>query len=283
MRQWRQSPIHFWHYMLQEEPHGQAKLLDYEDLEVPDIESQEITLWSGEKRLGLTTVKDVINDHLGPGTMLSLRGNPPPRKSLAAPESYHYELRRLKTGRTGSGSTRFGKHTRMGAARLYVDALVSPPRLQNLLEQAYNFLHPNTGQRSVPVEFHVKAQPQPHLSGLSLFTRGRVDLHPAVISRALPEGSFQVLKPKAHGQVEVLWVVATKHLQMRSAQLPRDPREVASVVEELAARKRKWVKELIVAGDLTSKGILTESGKINRRQKFGLKKQSLEAQGKAEE
>lgn len=269
--------------MLQDQPHGQAKLLDYEDLEVPDIESQEITLWSGKHRLGLVTVKDVISDHLGPGTMLSLRGGPPPKKSLAAPESYHYELRRLETGGPGGSSTRYSKHKRMGAARLYMDALVSPPRLQNLLEQAYNFLHPNTGQRFVPVEFHVKAHPQPHLSGLSLFTRGRVDLHPAVISRALPEGSFQVLKPKARDQVEALWVVAPKLLQMRSARLPRNPQEVASVVEELAARKRKWVKELVVAGDLTSKGILTEGGKMSRRQKFGLKQQSLDAQGKAEE
>lgn len=268
--------------MLQETPHGQSKFLNYEDLEVPDFESQEISLWSGREWLGSIPVKDVINDHLGPGTMLCLRSAPPPKERLAAPSSYNYELRRLKTTTTGpTKHKKPPKPRRPGAMRVYLDAFVNASHLQHALETAYRLLHPSSWPKHIPVEFHIKAHPQPQLSGLSLFTRGRVDLHPAVILRALPEGAFQALKPKVDGRVEALWVVAPSRLShLGGVQLPPIS-DVPSMLEKVVIKKKEWLRELIDAGNLTPNGkLLTKKEKFQR---FGLGKQSLEAQGKVEE
>lgn len=278
-RQWQRASINFWHCIRQEHPQDQAKFLNYEDLAVPDIESQEISLWSGNKHLGVIPVKEVINDHLSPGTILSLRGDPPAKRSLAAPERYDYEVRRLKTTTTTTTvSSRIGRPNAQRAHTLWLDAHVSPSRLKHILETAYKFLHPDTGAVDVPVEFHIKTHPLPDLTGLPLFTWGRVDLHPAVIMRALPEGAFQIVKPKVSVEGgEALWVVAPRGFKMGSVHLPDQPHEVASLVEKVVVKRREWLTELIEAGDMTPNGKMTEKGKLNPRQKFMFNKECVEA------
>lgn len=146
---------------------------------MPDIESQKRSLWSGNENehLGIIPVKEVINDHLSTGTMLSLRGDPPARKSLAAPERYDYEVRRLKTKTTTTTTativrSRTGRRKAQRAHTLWLDAHISPSRPKRLLETAYKFLHSDTGAVDVSVEFHIKTHPLPDLKGLSLFTWG---------------------------------------------------------------------------------------------------------------
>lgn len=242
-----------------------------------DIESQQISLWSGEEHLGLIPVKEVIDEHLSPGTMLSLRGDPPPKNSRAVPESYHYEVRRLKS------STASPKDPKRKARTLVMNAYDTPLRLKNQLEKAYRFLDPKSGA-VIPVEFQIKGRPLPGLTGLSLFTWGRLDLHPAMILRALPKGAFQVVKPKVELQGhQALWVVAPKYLQMGSVKLPGDPREVANVVERVVVEKREWLRELIDAGNLTPKGQMTVKGRFNPQQRFGLEEQFRKAQRRGQE
>ncbi|KAG6361053.1 hypothetical protein INS49_009273 [Diaporthe citri] len=281
-RQWRGASIHFWHTIRQEQPNGQANFLNYEDLAVSDIGSQQISLWSGEEHLGLIPVKEVINDYLSPGTMLGLRGDPPAKKSRAAPQSYDYEVRNLKT--TSTASSRRGRPKRPDAKKICLDVFTSLPRLKNLLETSYRFLDPKTGVRNFPVEFHIKAHPRKGLTGLSTFTWGRVDLHPAVILRALPEGALQVVKPKVDLQRgEALWVVVPKDLRIGSVKLPNDPHEAASIFERIVIRKKEWLKEQIDVGNMTPTGDKTTQGQYNPPQKFMLDKQILEARGKGQD
>lgn len=240
-----------------------------------DIESQQISLWSGEEHLGLVPVKEVIDKHLSPGTMLSLKGDPPPKKSRAAPETYDYEVRRLKP------STARPRTPKRKAYELFLNAHDTPLRLKNQLEKAYRFLDDGS-EPAVPVEFHITARPLPGLTGLSLFTWGRVDLHPAVILRALPEGAFQVVKPKVELQGDqALWVVAPKDLQIGSVKLPNDPHEAASVIQKVVIEKREWLKELMDAQYLTPKGAMTRKGQPPQR--FGLERQIRNAQRIAQE
>lgn len=289
-RQWHRGSINFWHVIQQEHPDGQAKFLNYEDLAVPDIESQKISLWSENKHLGVIPVREVINDHLSSGTMLSLRGEAPAKNSLAAPERYDYELRRLKTKTTTTAtaaatvSSRISRRRTQRAHTLWLDAHVSPSHLKHLLELAYKFLKPDTGAVDLPVEFHIKTHPLPDLTGLSLFTWGRVDLHPAVILRALPAVAFQVVKPKIDVKGgRALWVIAPKEFKMGSVQLPDQPQQVTSMVEKVVVKKREWMTELIEAGDMTPDGEMTEKGKLNPLQKFKLNEQCVEAQYRGQE
>lgn len=264
----RRASIHFWHSICHESPQGQTKLINYEDLEVPDIESQHISLWSGRRHLGLVPVKHVINEHLGPGTMLSLRGDPPDKKGRAvAPESYEYELRRIRPS-TSPGFKRGQLSVPLGAKSLWLDASIHPSRLNHLLDGIYRYLDPDSGAAGGPAEFpvecHIKARPRPGLTGLSLFTWGRLDLHPAVILRAMPRGSFQVLAPKVDfNEGHALWVIAPRDLRIGSAWLPERPHDVASVVERVFVRKKEWLKELIDSGDMTPNGELTAQGKLS--------------------
>lgn len=242
-----------------------------------DIESQQISLWSGEKHLGLIPVKEVIDEHLSPGTMLSLKGDPPPKTSRAAPETYDYEVRRLKP------STTSPRTPKRKAYELFLNAHDTPLRLKKQLEKAYRILD-HGSEAAFPVEFHIKVRPLPGLTGLSLFTWGRVDLHPAVILRALPEGAFQVVKPKVEPQGDqALWVVAPKDLQIGSVKLPDDPHEAASVIEKVVIEKREWLKELIDAQYLTPKGGMTREAQFKPRQRFGLERQIRNAQRIAQE
>lgn len=282
-RQWRRAPIHFWHYIRQEFPHGQAKFLKYEDLAVPDIESQEISLWSGKSHLGLVPVKEVINDYLGPGTMLCLKGEPPTKKSHAVPESYDYEVRRIKASSSPGFKRGQVKSAALGAKSLHMDAFTHPFRLGHLLDVLYRYLDTTSGAVEIPVEFHLTARPRPGLTGLSLFTWGRVDLHPAVLLRAMPEGTFQILGPKVDFEGgDALWVVAPKDLRIQSVALPKHPHEVASMLEKVVVKKREWLQELTDAGDLTPSGKLTAKGKLNPRRQFGLNKQCQIARGRGE-
>lgn len=269
--QCQRSPIHFWGIIRTRLPSGQTKLLDYEDIPVPDIGSQEISLWSKDEHLGMIPVKDVIKDHLGPGKMLSLRREPPPKNSPARLEACDYEVRPLqffnkkKIDRVQSKTDR--------AKTLYLDAYGSRSHCRNIIDSAYRFLHPETGELDIPVEFHIKAHPRPGLEGLeglSLFTQGRVDLHPSVILRALPEGSFQIVKPKIDRKgSKALWVVAPKGVQLAAAHLSGSPDEVASIIEKVVIRKKEFVRKLLDAGDLDPVGgQFTKQGQSKRRPLF---------------
>lgn len=210
---------------------------------MPGIDSQEISLWSGKEHLGLIPVKEVINDYLSPGTILSLRGDPPSKKHRTAPQSYDYEVRRLNTRST----TRSNRHPRdLKAKEIWLNAFSTPDRLKHIMEAAYGILHPQSRASVKPVEFHIRAYPREGLTGLSTFTWGRVDLHPAVILRALPEGAFQVVKPKIDRQgSDALWVVAPKDFKIKSMKLPDDPEEAASVVEKMIIEKKERLKRQI--------------------------------------
>lgn len=281
-RQWQRASIHFWSSIRQKSPNGLANFLNYEDLAVSDIGSQQISLWSGETHLGLIPVKEVINDYLSPGTMLGLRGDPPTKKSRAVPQSYDYEVRQLKTTSTVSSRRRPLKIPQV--KRIYLDGFASLPRLKNVLEAAHRFLDPNSGVADIPVEFHIKAHPLPGLTGWSKFTWGRVDLHPAVILRALPEGAVQVVKPKVDLEgSEALWVVVPKRLWIGAVKLPADPEKAASVVEEIVVEKREWLKGQIDGGNTTPKGDTTIQGQDNDEQKFLLQNKIRQAQAGGQE
>lgn len=271
--QCQRSPIHFWGIIRTKLPSGQTKLLDYEDIPVPDIGSQEISLWSEDEHLGMIPVKDVIKDHLGPGKMLSLRDEPPPKNSRTRLEACDYEVRPLQFFNKKKVDRAKSKTDR--AKTIYLDAFGTRAHCKNIIETAYRFLHPETGELDIPVEFHIKAHPLPGpkgLEGLSLFTQGRVDLHPSVILRALPEGSFQIVKPKVDSKgSKALWVVAPKDVQLKAARLSGSQDEVASIIEKVVMRKKEFVRELLDAGDLDPVGgQFTKQGQSKRRPLFRL-------------
>lgn len=255
--QWQQSSMHLWHSIRQKQLLGLQKLLNYEDVAVPDIGSQEIRLWSGNEFLGLMPVADVLKDHVRPGTMLRLRSRSsriaggPPRKV------YDYQLRRLKTD--GGSSSQSGKIKGYRAKEIHLAANMTPALLQNSLQVAYKFLDPERASSSkgeeatVPVEFHIQVRPPPKEADLSLFMPGRVDLHPSVILRALPEGVFQILQPKADlKRGEAVWVVGTEHPKEMPYGVPNKPRAIAEKAEKLFNEKRKRLKGLVNAGELTT-------------------------------
>ncbi|KKY29937.1 hypothetical protein UCDDA912_g10113 [Diaporthe ampelina] len=192
--------------------------------------------------------------------MLCLRGTPPRRFDRPPLDGYDYELRRLKTD--GASSSQQGKAKGYRAKELYLAATMKPMQLQNMLQVAYRFLDPERALRSkgkkatIPVEFHVQAQgrPRPPHADLSQFTLGRVDLHPAVILRALPADVFQVLEPKADLQSgDAVWVVATKYLRMEPFILPNTPDSIARKVETIVNEKKERLKGLVDAKGLIPK------------------------------
>lgn len=253
--QWQRSSIHFWHYINQTSPHGQTKFLGYEEATMPDLGEKKIRLFSGSTYVGLVPVQAVLDDWLRPGMMLSLRDNPSEVVNRTSPEDYHYEVRKLRT--IGQVKSKRMKTKGFRAKELYLNAKISPSRLKHVLETAYKFLDPERRVDINPVEFHVKLQKSEHRSSteLSLFTGDRVDLHPAVIMRALPEGVFLLVKPQASSKgADAVWVVASRTFLVEQTLNDRSEARQAERVEELITAKKELLEELIEVGDLTTSG-----------------------------
>lgn len=136
--QWQRSSIHFWHHIRQKNPLGQAPVLNYESLTVPDIQSQSIRLWSDGKYLGVVPGKDVLRNHLSPGNMLPLRGDPPSKSGHPPPSPYDYEVRPLQTDHPESMQQARPKTLR--AKEFYLNASVSSERLRFQLLSPYRWL-----------------------------------------------------------------------------------------------------------------------------------------------
>jgi hypothetical protein len=236
---------------------GQTALLGYEDLAVPDIGSQSIRLWQDEKYLGLVPVKEVLQDHLRPGYMLWLRGDPPPRsKRQPPPGGYDYEVQPLGTQRPDN--IKQSKFKGFRAREFYLSASSPPGHVRVQLLSAYRYLDRKL-RVTTPVEFHLKATRQLSHADLSLFTKDRVDLHPAVILRAMPEGVFQALEPK--GDIEegdALWIVATNDLEASPYSMPGGPFAKAAKVRKMVDIKMNQLKEALEAGRITPKGEMTK-------------------------
>lgn len=238
---------------------GQTQVLNYESLTVPDIQSQSIRLWSDGKYLGVVPVRDVLRNHLSPGNMLSLRGDPPLKSGPPPPSAYDYEVRPLQTDRPESIQQSRPKALR--AKEFYLNATVSSERLRLQLRSAYRWLDQRSRGKDAqpPVEFHVKAKGPLSHADLSLFTQKRIDLHPAVILRAMPEGAFQALEPKGDiREGEALWIVGTKYLAAWPYAMPRTPLAIAKKVEKMVDNKKKQLETLIAAGKMTRKGEITK-------------------------
>ncbi|KAK2599588.1 hypothetical protein N8I77_011329 [Diaporthe amygdali] len=218
--QWRRSCIHFWHCVHQNGLPGQTKLLDYQEAAVPDIGQREIRFWKGSKYLGIFPVQQILDDYMGPGRMLSIKSDP--LKSERTPtQDYDYE----------------------------------PEPLKHALELAFKFLE--RGNAKFPVEFHIKSKKVLSHADLSLLTNTRLDLHPAVILRSLPEDVHQIVKPHVDIQAgDAVWVVSRPGLRVpgRNEYLSKSPDKMVKQVEEMITQRRASVENLIDAGELTRDG-----------------------------
>lgn len=217
-------------------------------------------------------MKDVLYDHLRPGYMLWLRGDPPSKSRPPPPGGYNYEVRPLGTERPENVKQRVVKGLR--AKEYYFNGSSSSEYLRTRLLAAYRFL--DQGRKKVkvttPVEFHVKARGPLRHADLSLFTRDRVDLHPAVILRALPEGVFQALEPKGDTQEgDALWIVATDNLEASPFSMPHTSSAKARKVREIVDIKRKELEEALQAGRITAKGEMTPEWRHERAKVSGVK------------
>ncbi|KAL1853985.1 hypothetical protein Daus18300_011574 [Diaporthe australafricana] len=192
--------------------------------------------------------------------MLSLRDNPIEVANTTSPEDYQYEVRKLRT--IGEVKSERMKTSSFRAKEFYLNAKVSPSHLKHVLETAYKFLDP---ERQVdidpvdinPVEFHIKLHKSERRRSteLSLFAGARVDLHPAVILRAMPEGVFQLVKPRASiKEADAVWLVARRNFLVEETPDDRSGEKQAEWVEKLITEKRELREELIEVGDLTPGG-----------------------------
>ncbi|KAG8169516.1 hypothetical protein KVR01_000261 [Diaporthe batatas] len=252
---------------------GSTKLLKYEPLTVPELGSQPIRLWKGNKFLGLIPAKVVLREHVRPGHMLCLRGDPPLNNKPSPPESYDYEVRSLNTERADRFNYTPAKALR--AKEYYLNASQDAQYLWTRLRMVYRFLDSEEGRgkasahqmvkATVPVEFHIKAPRPLRGADLALFTKDRLDMHPAVILRALPKGAFQLLAPRADLEAgDAVWLVATDELLAKGVQMPRRPAARAATAEEMDRTKRKEVTGLLEAGRIDEHG--QKSRKVRDRE-----------------
>lgn len=279
--QCQRSSIHYWQYIRQRGTLGAPKILKYEALAVPKLESQPIRLWeAGGDYLGLIPIERVLRDHLRPGYMLSLRGDPPPQDKSAAPPpgGYDYEVRALDLKR-GPDEYKHADPKALRAKGFYLSAGLKPEHLWSRLRLAYSFLEwsgrkpgitagsdsdswngdfskEERAPATVPAEFHIRAPGPLGRADLSLFTGGRMDLHPAVILRALPAGVFQLLAPRADLEAgDALWLVATGGLRAwPHHSMPQGPAAMADKAQRMDETKRRQVAGLLKAGKIGENG-----------------------------
>ncbi|POS70655.1 hypothetical protein DHEL01_v210950 [Diaporthe helianthi] len=212
--------------------------------------------------------------------MLWLRGNPPNKKEPAPPGGYDYEIRELDVKKPSN----FKKTDTRGlrAKEYYFLASSSPDYLLSRLTLAYRYLSlgkPSAGEKvslapkpTDPIEFHIKAQAPVTKPDLFEFTKGRMDLHPAVIMRAMPEGVFQLLPAQIDIDAgDALWLVATRYVKggpfrpwnSSAAQVDTAKmmvrRKVDSVMGHLASGK------LMANGQLSGKAVTGKDALRERR------------------
>lgn len=256
----------------------------------PKDQSYSVRLWEGEDYLGLIPGDVVVRDHLRPGYMLWLRDDPPTKNRPAPPAGYDYEVRALDIAEPYEY-----KHRDVGGLRAreyYLTASQSAAHLRDRLRMAYRFLDGGLRRQArqseakflrrqgkevlnvttIPFEFHLKASSPPkpvrpgrHGADWSLFTKDRVDLHPAVILRALPEGVFQLLEPVADVEAgDALWLVATDDLEARPYRMPETPWAKQRKAKKMVRIKREQVAELIEAGKIKADGKMGSQARPGR-------------------
>lgn len=219
---------------------------------MPDIGQREIRFWKGSKYLGIFPVQQILDDYMGPGRMLSIKSDPP--KSERTPtQDYDYEVRSFNTTGTWRPINELVKGFK--AKEIFVKPTVKPEPLKHALELAFKFLE--RGNAKFPVEFHIKSKKVLSHADLSLLTNTRLDLHPAVILRSLPEDVHQIVKPHVDIQAgDAVWVVSRPGLRVpgRNEYLSKSPDKMVKQVEEMITHRRESVENLIDAGELTRDG-----------------------------
>jgi hypothetical protein len=178
--------------------------------------------------------------------MLFLRSPPPMNLKLPPPkEGYDYEIRAL--GGLDQGTRGIRLATKGNRAKeLFLTPTMGPLALRQLLRKAYWFL--DCGSLStVPLEFHIKRSGRERIGervDLSFFTRARLDLHPAVLLRALPRGVFQALAPQVSLEArEVVWLIAPEHLKTDHINIGKAPD--AGLGRDVWMARRKMLKNIL--------------------------------------
>lgn len=204
---------------------------------MPEIAHAQIQLWDKGKDLGMIPLGAVMQDYLGPGKMLALKDRVPtklPRlEETLAPRgvaavaaatttpltpppwpSLEYEILQFPTGMKSDMAkrTKRPKGLRAREARLTVTA--SKPYLKHTLHSTYHFFANAPVNERGPVEIHIHSREKISSSASdpldwTRLVRGRMDLHPEVILRALPEGAVQLVETVVSAEgADMVFVIA---------------------------------------------------------------------------
>lgn len=167
----------------------------------------------------------VLREFLGPGKTLSWRPEAEgeavdgkvqgPGKADA--EIWHYEIMSIADSESGlkPGSDLSGQTQEDGTRQVFFRSdlgLASTPPQTELADAYRHFGDPDNGAQ-YPVKFHI--HPPQDLSSpytIKWAIKNRVDFHPNVIKRAMPEGVKFTTKPYMRKDYkEVFWYFAAKH------------------------------------------------------------------------
>lgn len=195
----------------------------YQRIRFRSLDRKKICLWSGDERLGLMRMSRVLREFLGPGKTLSWRPEAlgeavdgkvqGPVKADA--EIWHYEIMSIAEPgeKLDPDSSRRTQEDGMRQVFFRSDlGLASTPPQTELADAYRHFGDPDNGAR-YPVKFHI--HPPQDLSSpytIKWAIKNRVDFHPNVIKRAMPEGVKFTIKPLMRKDYkEVFWYFAAKH------------------------------------------------------------------------
>lgn len=229
---WRRL-IHYRHGIQDDSPLGLTELRGYQRITFPELAKQKVCLWNGNKMLGVMAMPRVMKEFLGPGKMLSWRpsdevlsrsdsqthrSGDSEGRSSANPLKGVLDYEIIDISRPGSIliSAFRSKLKENGMHEVPIRPVVrlADPETRLELMRAYQLLaHPRDGAR-YPVRFHVQRRERPFDAKWAV--RNRVDLHPEVMIRALPDGVWCTTFPRIHRDgSDVVWSWAAKHYEPR--------------------------------------------------------------------
>lgn len=273
---WRAASIHYWHCLTTKTRNEATRLLDLSEADTPSIAHEKIHLWDGRSDLGIVPLGQVMKEHLGPGKMLALKGEPAVRRlptdsveraaklRLAAPQTYEIlrfptTLKQPKKNQPITGGTKGFR-----AREIRMTVKVTASYLRHELQKTYQFLARSELFPAIPtspVEIHIhngrRVKTPSSVRDWAFYARGRFDLHPAVMLRALPEGVLQ-LGPTLVSPVEgdLLFLVTTQSYSRRPG--GKTGRSLSTAITKKLRDRQDWVSDLIpfggasVANDIAS-------------------------------
>lgn len=213
--------IHDLHIVQPDSPDGLTGLWGYRRIPFPKLANQKICLWRGSKKLGVMGMPKVMSEYLGPGKLLSWRpsddvSDGPDSRSgreagyskgepsiKPAKDALDYEIINISFPAPAKKFFNSLRNRREGMHNVVLRCNHPPSALseRTMLAGAYHLLGDPILSAICPVRFNIRFNirlpPEaPDRYRIRWAVRNRVDLHPEVIMRAMPEGVRCTTSPR---------------------------------------------------------------------------------------